>query len=452
MRIPPPVREAAAVFAQNGSEVYLVGGALRDSLRGKAAHDYDLAVSMDAALIQDLFRPVRGAQVIPTGIRHGTVTLRYKGLSLEITTFRTESGYSDGRRPDTVAKAASIEEDLSRRDFTMNAIALELPGGKRIVDPFGGREDIKRRVIRAVGDARARFAEDGLRPLRALRFAAQTGFAVDGAVLKAIPGALDTTAKVSPERVRDEFDKTVMAAAPVPALLCMEETGLLRLILPELAACRGVEQKGRHAFDVLDHSFYALEYAAAKDYPRHVRLAALFHDIGKPPAAAQDPDGTWTFYLHDQYSAEMTESLMRRLRYPAQLTGQVARLVKEHMFNYEDSWTDSAVRRFIIRAGETALNDLFMLRLCDTYAIRRMPPNPANLAALRQRIETVLEKSAALGLKDLAVNGDDLIAAGIAPGKRLGIILDSLLQAVIEDPALNTREKLLVIALNLHAR
>jgi putative nucleotidyltransferase with HDIG domain len=452
MKIPPPVREAAAVFAQNGSEVYLVGGALRDSLRGKAAHDYDLAVSIDAALVQDFFRPVRGAQVIPTGIKHGTVTLRYKGLSIEITTFRTESGYSDGRRPDTVDKAASIEEDLSRRDFTMNAIALELPGGKRIVDPFGGREDIKRRVIRAVGDAHARFAEDGLRPLRALRFAAQTGFTVDEAVLKAIPDALDTTAKVSPERIRDEFDKTVMAADPAQALRYMEETGLLRLILPELAACRGVEQKGRHAFDVFDHSLYALEYAAAKDYPRPVRLAALFHDIGKPPTAAKDPDGNWTFYLHEHYSAEMTESLMRRLRYPNQLTGQVAHLVKLHMFNYDDSWGDAAVRRFIIRAGETALNDLFMLRFCDTYAIRRHLPNPANLASFRRRIETVLEKSAALGLKDLAVNGNDLIAVGIAPGKRLGIILDGLLQAVIEDPALNTREKLLAIARNLHAR
>jgi putative nucleotidyltransferase with HDIG domain len=452
MKIPLPVREAAAVFAQNGSEVYLVGGALRDSLRGKAAHDYDLAVSADAALVQDFFRPVRGAQVIPTGIKHGTVTLRYKGLSIEITTFRTESGYSDGRRPDTVAKAASIEEDLSRRDFTMNAIALELPGGKRIVDPFGGREDIKRRVIRAVGDAHARFAEDGLRPLRALRFAAQTGFTVDEAVLNAIPDALDTTAKVSPERIRDEFDKTVMAAAPAQALYYMEETGLLRLILPELASCRGVEQKGRHAFDVFDHSLYALEYAAAKDYPRPVRLAALFHDIGKPPAAAKDLDGNWTFYLHDKYSAEMTESLMRRLRYPNQLTGQVVHLVKLHMFNYDDSWGDAAVRRFIIRAGEGTLNDLFMLRLCDTYAIRRIPPNPANLEPFRRRIETVLEKSTALGLKDLAVNGNDLIAAGIAPGKRLGIILDGLLQAIIEDPALNTREKLLAIALNLHAR
>jgi putative nucleotidyltransferase with HDIG domain len=452
MRIPAPVREVAAVFAQNNSEVYLVGGALRDSLRGKAAHDYDLAVSADAALIQDLFRPIRGAQVIPTGIKHGTVTLRYKGLSLEITTFRTESDYSDGRHPDTVAKAASIEEDLSRRDFTMNAIALELPRGKRIVDPFGGRDDIKRGVIRAVGEAAARFAEDGLRPLRALRFAAQTGFTVDEAVLKAIPDALCTTAKVSPERVRDEFDKTMMAAAPLCALRYMEAAGLLRLILPELAVCRGVEQKGRHVFDVLDHSFYALEYAAAKGYPLPVRLAALFHDIGKPSTAAQDPDGNRTFYLHEQRSAEMTETLMRRLRYPNMLTRQVVHLVREHMFYYEDTWGDAAVRRFIIRVGEAALNDLFMLRLCDTYAISRNDPSPASLMPLRRRIETVLAKTVALSLKNLAVNGNDLIAAGVEPGKRLGIILDNLLQTVIDDPALNTRENLLTIARNLNAR
>jgi putative nucleotidyltransferase with HDIG domain len=451
MNIPAPVREAAAVFAQHGSEVYLVGGALRDSLRGKAAHDYDLAVSVDAARIQDMFQQVRGAQVIPTGIKHGTVTLRYKGLSLEVTTFRTEADYSDGRHPDAVTKTASIEEDLSRRDFTMNAIALELPAGKRIVDPFGGREDIKRGVIRAVGEAATRFAEDGLRPLRALRFAAQTGFALDKTLIDAIPGALCTTAKVSPERVRDEFDKTVMAATPLCALHYMEKTGLLRFILPELAACRSIEQRGRHDFDVLDHSFYALEYAAAKSYPLHIRLAALFHDIGKPVTAALDTNGNRTFYLHEQYSAEMTVTLMRRLRYPNMLTNQVAHLVREHMFYYEENWGDSAVRRFIIRAGP-ALNDLFLLRLCDSYALSRNKPNPATLLAFRRRIETVLEKSTALGLKNLAVNGDDLIAAGIEPGKRLGIILNDLLQAVIEDPVLNTREKLLAIAHNLYTR
>jgi putative nucleotidyltransferase with HDIG domain len=451
MKVHPLVREVAAIFAQNGHEVYLVGGAVRDGLRGKTAHDFDLAVSADAALVGSLFRQTRGARVIPTGIQHGTVTLRYKGLSLEITTFRTERDYADGRHPGVVEKAASIEEDLARRDFTMNAIALELPGGKRIVDPFGGREDIRRQSIRAVGDAVARFAEDGLRPLRALRFAAQTGFTLDKALLRAIPAALPVTAKVSPERVRDEFDKILMARFPLPALHYMEETGLLRLILPELAACRGVEQKGYHLFDVLDHSFYALEYAAAQGYAHHIRLAALLHDIGKPITAAKDSGGVWTFYQHERHAAEMTENLLRRLRYPNALTGQVAHLVREHMFHYEENWRAAAVRRFIIRVGQDALDDLFALRLCDTYALARTPPHPQILMPLRERVEKTLAKNAALSLKSLAVHGGDLMAAGISPGKRLGIILNELLQAVIDDPDLNTREKLLEIARNLHS-
>jgi putative nucleotidyltransferase with HDIG domain len=407
---------------------------------------------MDAADIRDIFRPVRGAMVIPTGLKHGTVTLRYRGVSLEVTTFRTESAYSDGRHPDTVTKAATIKEDLSRRDFTMNALALELPEGKRLVDPFGGRDDIRRGIIRAVGDAATRFAEDGLRPLRAFRFAAQTGFIVDSGILNAVPGALGTAAKVSVERIRDEFDKTVMAASPRRALVYMEETGLLRLFFPELAACRNVDQKGRHTFDVLDHSFYALEYAAAHDYPHTVRLAALFHDIGKPRTAAEDGAGIRTFYQHERHSAEMTEALMRRLRYPNAPAAEVVHLVKEHMFHYEDTWKEAAVRRFYIRVGPSALNNLFMLRLCDAYATALVEPGPASLMPLRRRIETMLEKSTALSLKDLAVDGNDLIATGLRPGKRLGVILDELLQAVIDDPALNTREALLPIARNLAAR
>ena len=338
----------------------------------------------------------------------------------------------------------------------MNALALELPAGKRLdkhlIDPFGGKDDIKRGLIRAVGDAAARFAEDGLRPLRALRFAAQTGFTVDKTILDAIPGALGTTAKVSIERIRDEFDKTVMAPSPLRALLYMEATGLLRLFLPELAACPGVEQKGRHIFDVFDHALHALEYAAAHGYPHPVRLAALFHDIGKPETVAKDELGIWTFYQHERHSAQMTEALMRRLRYPNTLTAQVVHLVKEHMFHYEDTWKEAAVRRFYIRVGPSALNDLFMLRLCDTYATALAAPDPASLEPLRRRIETMREKSTALGLKDLAVNGNDLIAAGLRPGKRLGVILDELLQAVIDDPALNTREALLAIARNMAAR
>jgi putative nucleotidyltransferase with HDIG domain len=334
----------------------------------------------------------------------------------------------------------------------MNALALELPEGKRLVDPFGGRDDIKRGIIRAVGDAAARFAEDGLRPLRAFRFAAQTGFIVDPGILDAVPGALDTAAKVSVERIRDEFDKTIMAPSPRRALTYMEGTGLLSLFFPEIAACRNVEQKGRHIFDVLDHSFHALEYAASHNYPHVVRLAALFHDIGKPRTATEDSDGIRTFYLHEQHSAEITEALMRRFRYPNALTAEVVHLVKEHMFRYEAIWKESAVRRFYIRVGPSALNNLLMLRLCDTYATALAEPDPARFMPLRRRIETMLERSTALSLKDLAVNGNDLIAAGLRPGKQLGVILDELLQAVIDDPALNTRETLLSIAQNLAAR
>ena len=450
MKIHRLVREAARVFTGAGFEVYLVGGAVRDSLRGKEPSDFDLASSASPEEVTALFRRVDGAQVIPTGIRHGTVTLRYRGLSMEVTTFRTDGTYQDGRHPESVAQAATIEEDLSRRDFTMNAIAVELPAGTRIVDPFDGAADIKRRLIRAVGTAAERFAEDGLRPLRALRFAAQTGFTVDRAILDAIPGAIPTTAKVSAERLRDEFDKTIMADNPLTALYYMEENGLLKFLLPELAACRGVEQKGYHTYDVLDHALAALEYAAARRYTRPVRLAALFHDLGKRETAQKDEAGIWTFYQHERRSEELTLAIMRRLRYPNETAAHTAHLVREHMFHYDESWGDAAVRRFLIRAGTEYLDDLLELRLCDGYAQARREPDPVGLLPFRRRLERELAKKTALGLKDLAVSGRDLIAAGIAvPGKQLGVTLSRLLEAVIEDPAQNTRETLLAIAKNL---
>jgi putative nucleotidyltransferase with HDIG domain len=455
MNIPKPVREAARIWKDAGFEVYLVGGAVRDSFCGKSPSDFDLASSATPAETAALFKRIAGTQVIPTGIRHGTVTLRYRGLTMEVTTFRTDGVYEDGRHPESVGEAATIEEDLARRDFTMNAIAVELPAGTRIVDPFGGTADIKRRLIRAVGEAAARFAEDGLRPLRALRFAAQTGFTVHEEILRAIPGAIPTTAKVSAERLRDEFDKTIMADNPLTALYYMEETGLLNYLLPELAACRGVEQKGYHTLDVLDHSLAALEYAARKDYSRAVRLAALFHDIGKRETAAKDELGIWTFYQHEQRSAEITAAIMGRLRYPNQITGEAVHLIREHMFHYDESWGDAAVRRFLIRAGAENLeggnlDQLFRLRLCDSYAQARKEPDPQTLLPLRRRIERELAKKTALGLKDLAVTGRDLITAGISsPGKEMGIMLKRLLEAVIEDPALNTKETLLAIARKL---
>jgi tRNA nucleotidyltransferase/poly(A) polymerase len=373
------------------------------------------------------------------------VTALYRRRRLEITTYRTEAAYSDGRRPDAVYYAGTIEEDLSRRDFTMNAAAVRLPDGM-LVDPFDGRGDIRRRLIRCVGKAEERFADDGLRPLRAVRFAAQLRFNLEPGTLAAIPGALSTTARVAAERIREELDKTIASSSPRTGLLIMEETGLLRLVLPELDACRGVEQKGFHRFDVLNHSLWACAYAAERGFSQAVRLAALFHDLGKPPVRKKDETGVWTFYNHERESVRLAEGILRRFRYPNAAVERVLRLIAAHMFHYEENWRDSAVRRFIIRTGEDLIPELFDLRLADAAGTAGIPPDPALLLPFQRRIESVLEKNAALSRKDLAVTGSDLLKAGIAPGKRIGIILHELLEAVVDDPELNRRERLFDMA------
>ncbi|MDR2259236.1 MAG: CCA tRNA nucleotidyltransferase, partial [Treponema sp.] len=443
--IHPLLREIAAVFQNHGRDVYLVGGAVRDLFRGEKPQDWDLATNAPPDEVVSMFR-----RVIPTGIKHGTVTVHYKGRVMEVTTFRTESEYRDGRRPNRVDFAATIEEDLSRRDFTMNAIALRLPGGET-ADPFGGREDIKKRLIRCVGNPAERFAEDGLRPLRAVRFAATLGFTPDEAALAAIRPALGITAKVSPERVRDEVNKILGAGAdgknsggrPSAAFRLMEQTGLLELLFPELAACRGVEQKGYHHFDVLDHSLLACDYAAREGYPREVILAALFHDLGKPGTRKAGPGGVWTFYQHERESARLCRKILTRLRYPNAVIDETCHLIGEHMFHYTEDWTGAAVRRFIIRAGEEHLENLYRLRRADSYAQAGIEPNPAALLPLVNRVDAALAGSRAFSLKDLAVSGKDLIAAGVQPGKHMGIILKELFETVVDDPSQNSREKLL---------
>ncbi|MDR0689561.1 MAG: HD domain-containing protein [Spirochaetaceae bacterium] len=444
--IHPILKEAAAVFGAGGKKVYLVGGAVRDLLRGHRAQDWDLATDALPEEVMAMFR-----RVIPTGIKHGTVTVRYKGHSLEVTTFRTESSYTDGRHPDQVRYAAAIEEDLSRRDFTMNALAFALPQGP-LLDPFGGGEDIKNRVIRCVGQGEARFREDGLRPLRAVRFAAQLGFEVESRTLAAIPGALEITARVAPERIRDELDKIIAAGTPSTAFLLMEKTGLLELLLPELGHCRGIEQKGFHRFDVLDHSLLACDYSARKKAAFQVRLASLFHDIGKPLTRKMDKSGIWTFYHHERESARLTRNILTRFRYPNAVIDGVVHLIGQHMFFYEEIWSDAAVRRFIIRVGEDKIRDLLELRKADAYATTGTEPGGDFLVPFIDRIEEVLAQGRAFTLKDLAVSGKDLQAAGVKPGPSMGIILGELLEAVIEDPALNNQEKLLEIAKNINNR
>ncbi|MDR2632112.1 MAG: HD domain-containing protein [Treponema sp.] len=444
--IHPLLQEIAGIFTRRGKQVFLVGGAVRDLLRGRQAQDWDLATDALPQEVMALF-----PRVIPTGIKHGTVTVHFKGRYLEVTTYRTESGYHDGRRPDQVTYASRIEEDLSRRDFTMNAIALPLPTGP-LVDPFNGIADIRARRIRCVGNPQERFAEDGLRPVRALRFASQMGFEVEKATLEAIPQALKTTEKVSPERIRDELDKILASPQPSRAFLLMEKTGLLELLLPELAACRNIEQKGFHRFDVLDHSLLACDAAAREKAPGLVRAAALLHDIGKPLSRSLDAHGVWTFYQHEQVSARLSRDLLIRFRYPNAVIDGIVHLIREHMFHYEENWSDGAVRRFIIRVGEEKLNNLYLLRRADAYATSAQELPRDFLLPLITRVDAVLAKSRALSLRDLPVSGKDLLGIGIKPGPPMGRILSALLEAVVEDPALNTRETLLTIAGNLKER
>ena len=441
LALEPVLREIAAVFARHGKKVYLVGGAVRDALRGEAVSDWDLATDALPQEVTGFFR-----RVIPTGVQHGTVTVRFKGHSIEVTTLRTEADYADGRRPASVAFTADIEADLSRRDFTMNAIAAEMPSG-RLIDPFHGAADIEKRVIRCVGRAAERFAEDGLRPLRALRFTATLGFTPERSLLAAIAGAHATTAKVSAERVRAEFEKIIMSREPLRALRLMRETGLLALLLPELDACVGVEQKGRHRFDVWTHSLLACEYAARRGAAEAVRLAALFHDIGKPHCARRDELGIWSFHQHERESARLCRQCMTRLRFPNAVIDETVHLIEQHMFHYEESWSAAAVRRFVVRVGVEHLDALFELRHADSYGKAGVEsPWAAAQHPLQRRIDAELEKRAALSLKDLAVNGGDLIRLGVPPGPRVGVVLRELFDTVLADPALNERDALLAIA------
>lgn len=442
MNVPPLLRPIARRFSHAGFSCFLVGGALRDMLQGRKPGDYDLATD---ALPEDVMRLFR--RVIPTGIRHGTVTILEKGSQFEVTTFRTEHGYSDARHPDEVAFTASIDEDLARRDFTINSMALDLETGA-FLDPYGGRHDLSAGIIRAIGNPVERFTEDALRPVRACRFAAQLEFTLEERTREGIRTALSGIAKVSAERIRDELMKMLSAERPSLGFECMRETGILSIVLPELEACVGVEQKGLHRFDVFTHSILACD-GAPRGVPE-IRLAALFHDIGKPVTKSVNDRGEPTFHRHEAVSDEMTGAIMRRLRFPVAVERNVRHLIRHHMFNYEPGWTDAAVRRFVARVGETRIEDLFALRAADHFGMEGVrAPLPA-LDEFRKRLARVLEEDHAFSLSDLAVNGNDLASAGIPPGRSMGLVLKFLLETVIDDPAMNTREKLLEVGLNYY--
>jgi tRNA nucleotidyltransferase (CCA-adding enzyme) len=442
MHVPRVVHDFAAVFKEAGLQCHLVGGAVRDILMERPHTDFDIATDARPERVMTLFR-----RVIPTGIRHGTVTVHFKGVTFEVTTFRTETDYSDGRRPDSVSFSPSIREDLSRRDFTINAIAYDLHAGQ-VIDPHGGREDIKGKVLRAIGDPLARFREDGLRPLRACRFAAQLGFTVEPGTRDAIPGSLSILAMVSAERVRDELLKILGAPLPSRGLFLMRDTGILGIVIPELLEGAGVAQGSLHCYDVLTHGIYACDAAPAGS-PR-LRLAALLHDVGKPRARGTHPaDGRPTFHGHETLSAEMARGILLRLKLPTTAIKDVSHLIECHMFNYQEEWTDAAVRRFIARVGEEWVPDLIELRRADQIGMCRENAQvyPEGLALFASRVRAVTEQGRAFTLARLAVNGDDLMRGlSLPPGPHVGTLLRELMQAVLDDPSQNEPEKLMEMA------
>lgn len=456
IKIPVILQKMNNIFEKNGFKAYLVGGAVRDMFMNKPASDWDVATDATPEQVIVAFK-----KVIPTGIAHGTVTVHFMGEEIEVTTFRIEQGYSDGRHPDKVSFASDIEEDLSRRDFTMNAIAVSLKDGS-IVDPFNGKSDIKNKIIRSVGNPLERFNEDGLRPIRAIRFASQLGFEIESETLKAISNEniLQKTSTVSIERFRDELIKLLKSPKPSVGLKLLENTNIMKLFLPELLECRNCIQndiRGYHVFDVLDHNFYSCDGAPANKI--NVRLAALLHDIGKPASKVvriTDNGEIYNFFNHEKYSESIARKLLTKLRFSNNEINNVCHLIANHMFHYEESWSDAAVRRFVVRIKPENIEDLIDLRLADMYGKYNMPIQIKEsqacdlLIQLQDRINKIQEENSAFTLKSLAVSGKDLMDVGIPSGKTIGNILNSLLETVLDDPNQNNKDILLNIAKNLY--
>ena len=436
--IPKTVKQFGSAFIRSGFQFFLVGGAVRNKVAGLPVTDYDFATDASPDQVMELF-----PRVIPTGVKHGTVTVLFKDQKFEVTTFRVEGKYSDSRRPDSISFTPSILEDLKRRDFTINSMAIDIKNGK-LLDPHNGKKDIKDKIIRAIGDPEKRFNEDGLRILRACRFSAELGFSIEGKTLEGMKSSRNRLSAVSAERIRTEFEKIILSDAPSRGISMMDRSGILEMILPELNRCKGVEQKGYHEFDVYDHSLHSCDRAENNII---IRLAALFHDIGKPAVLGKDEQGITTFYQHEKVSACMTSSILRRLKFPKSVEKSVVHLIAHHMFLYEPSWTDAAVRRFLHRVGIEHVEYLLMLRDADQQGMRNNRIYGSGTDEFRTRIQEVIEKDTALTTKDLEINGNDLFtSADIPKGPVMGKILDFLMESVIEDPELNTKSKLIEIA------
>lgn len=448
--IPLSIKKIGTTLEQAGFEAYLVGGCVRDMLLGKEPKDWDFTTNAHPDQIQALF---------PDSFcnnDYGTVGVKNEEEAderlkvVEVTPYRSESGYSDSRRPDTVTFGVSLAEDLARRDFTVNAIAFNLSTSE-IVDLYEGMADLKVKRLRAVGNPDQRFAEDALRMMRAVRLAAELDFVIEPETMAGIVRNAAQLEKIAIERVSAEFIRLIDSKAPMQGIIFLEKLNLLQYLIPELKATIGCEQGGIHAYDVYEHLLRTLQAAADKGFSTEMRLAALLHDIGKPPTRRTGGKNKYyTFFGHEVVGERMTKKILSRLKYPRTESDIVEKLVRWHMFFSDpDEITLAAVRRTIVRIGEDQIENLLNLRVCDRIGTGRPKEQPFRFRKYKAMVDEALRDP--ISVKMLKLRGDKIMEiTGEKPGKKLGYVLHALLEEVLNDPSRNTEEYLKSRVLELY--
>ena len=436
IRMPATVRMVLDSLHAKGFEAYIVGGCVRDAVLGKVPHDWDITTSASPLQVKQIF-----AKTVDTGIAHGTVTVIVGGDAHEVTTYRVDGVYLDGRHPEHVTFTSSLEEDLKRRDFTINAMAYNDRDG--LVDLHGGMEDIQRKLIRCVGDPMERFSEDSLRILRAVRFAAQNNFGIDRDTLAAAVRLAPDLQRISAERICAELTKIITSDHP-DYLKVAWQAGMTRVFLPEFDACMETPQNNpHHCYNVGEHTLAAMRSAAPD---RLLRYTLLLHDIGKPEVRTTDEQGVDHFYRHAEVSAELASGIMRRLKLDNDTINSVQILIRYHDWLLRPD--EKQIRRMLNKVG----SDLFPLLVkvqmadCMAKAPEQTEPCLARIIASVRVYEGILEQGQCFSLKDLAIRGTDLMEMGVPEGPMVGRLLNCALERVLQDPAMNDRETLLKLA------
>ncbi len=440
--IPKEVLFVADTLEAAGFEAYLIGGCVRDILIGKRPKDWDITTNARPEEITGLFvNTYQNNDFGTVGVVNDETTDETLKV-VEVTPYRVESSYSDARRPDSVSFSTSIEDDLKRRDFTINAIAYR-PRNEEFIDLFEGIGDLKAKRLRAVGIPHDRFAEDALRMMRAVRLAVELSLVIDGDTLTAIAGNAENLGRISKERIRDEFIRILQSKQPMQGIIFLEKLGLLPYIAPDLLRGIGVAQNQAHAFDVYEHLLRTMQHAADQDWHFDIRLAGLFHDISKPETRRwSDEKKDWTFHGHEVVGVRVTKKALEALKFPRETMDRVLKLVRWHMFFSDpDQVTLSAVRRTIQNVGEENVWDLLKLRICDRIGTGRPKAQPFRLRKYTAMVEEALRDP--ISVKMLKIDGAKIMEiSGEKPGPKLGHALHALLEEVLEDPKVNTAEYL----------